>query len=542
MFGIHGANINNWQNLMKNSMLSRVIILCILYSFSVNGFSQIIPQPVSIVKEEGFFSFRPKMYLYTNLHGVEQSLLSEYLRDYPVPFVLTKDSVKSDVMLIKGNSSSTNPEAYRLHVNPHDAKAEASSSEGLFYALQTFAQLTRINGLKKVPCCEIIDEPRFVYRGFMLDVSRHFFSKDFIYKQLDMLALLKLNVFHLHLHDTGGWRLQLKSHPEMVRKTAYRKVQDWDSWVKAKYPFCDKNDSSAYGGYYTRKDIKDIIHYAKVRHITVVPEIDLPGHCCDVLYANPNLACENANWQNSMELCIGKEETFRFCEEVLSEIMELFPSKWIHIGGDECSLLRWEKCPYCRKRVQDENLDSISKLQGYFTSRIEKFLMKHGRRMIGWDEILDGRPSSDAVIMSWRPHHGQDLSQMGREHQLIMAPSQYTYFDSYQAPRETQPKAMWRDVPLDKVYSLNPCPDSLQSRILGLECCLWTEFISTQEHAEYMLYPRVLAFAELAWSPQDKRSYHDFLQRLKPITHLLKVDGYNYFDIDHSSSEKLLLP
>lgn len=527
---------------MKNGMLGRVIIWCIFWGISASGFSQIIPQPVSIVKEEGFSSFHSKICLYTNLHGAERSLLSEYLKDAPIQFILTRDSVKSDFVLIKGNIASANPEAYRLHVNPHQTQAVANGSTGLFYALQTFVQLARLNGLKKVPCCEIIDEPRFAYRGFMLDVSRHFFSKDFIYKQLDMLAQLKLNVFHLHLHDTGGWRLQLKSHPELVKKTAYREVQDWDGWVKAKYPFCDKKAPNAYGGYYTQKDIKDIIQYAKVRHITVVPEIDLPGHCCDVLYANPNLACDNANWQNSMELCIGKEETFRFSEEVLSEIMELFPSKWIHIGGDECSLLRWEKCPDCRKRVQEEHLDSISKLQGYFTSRIEKFLMKHGRRMVGWDEILDGRPSSDAVIMSWRPHHEQDLSQLGREHLLIMAPSQYTYFDSYQAPRETQPKAMWRDVPLDKVYRLNPCPDRLQSRVLGVECCLWTEFISTPEHAEYMLYPRALAFAELAWSPQDKRNYDGFLQRLKPITQLLQEDGYHYFDIDHPSSQKSLLP
>lgn len=494
--------------------------------------AQVIPLPLHQETTEGLFTIRKDIKVYTNLRQRDRRDLQEYLRTLPIRIYTTSNAAKADLRLEITPIASVHPEAYELAVTTAGIAIKANTSAGIFYALQTVVQLAEA-GKGSVPCGRITDEPRFSYRGMMLDVSRHFFGKAFVLRQLDMIARYKLNTFHLHLHDTGGWRIQLKSHPELTMSAAYRNRIEWDDWGKEGATFCARQDSSAYGGYYTKQDIRDILHYAAVRHITVIPEIDLPGHCSDVLFANPGLACEGTDWHHSTELCIGKEATFRFCEEVLGEIIDLFPSRFIHIGGDECSTLRWAKCADCQRRMREEGIDNVTKLQSYFTTRMERFVQSRDRRIIGWDEILDGTPSEEAVIMSWRPQSGSAIRALTNCHDIIMAPSHNTYFDSYQAARETQPKAMNRDVPLANAYNWDPAPDSLPrlDHVLGVQCCLWTEFITSSNHAEYMLYPRLMALAEVAWATQGHRHYNDFVQRAIRQETILRKMGFACYTI-----------
>ncbi len=512
-----------------------LFLICVcVFSTLVAGSAvgQVVPNPVSLHELPGHHRVKSLVWVYTDLQGDERSQLEEYLEAAQPSFRLTSKRGKAELLLLK-NGEQDNVEAYDLTISPTRILVRASGDAGVFYGLQTLLQLME-SAKSDLRCVEIKDAPRFVYRGMMLDVSRHFFKKEFIYRQLDMLARYKLNVLQLHLHDTGGWRLQLDSHPELTKYSAFRKVSDWDKWVEERYPFCLQTDSGAYGGYYTHEDIRDILHYAAIRHIEVVPEIDLPGHSCDVLHADPQLACDGVNWKQSHELCIGKEETFQFTADVLDEVMKLFPSKYIHIGGDECSTRHWGECPACRKRMQAEHIDSVSQLQAYYTSRLQKYVESRGRKIIGWDEILDGNLSENAVVMSWRPQSGSAQKALREGLEVIMAPSHNTYFDSYQAPRSTQPKAMARDVPLSKAYDWNPAPDSLSNagNVLGVQCCLWTEFIESETHAEYMLYPRLMALAEVAWTPQDRRQYEDFLQRAACQEQVLKTLGYHFFDLE----------
>lgn len=530
------TNINVRQ--MKRFVILFLICICEFSTLKVGvAVGQVIPKPVFLQELSGYHHVKPQVWVYTDLRGDERNRLEEYLETTRSSFRLTTRKGKAELLLLK-NGEQSNVEAYSLIISPERIVVSASGDAGIFYGLQTLLQLME-SGKGRLTCVEIKDVPRFVYRGMMLDISRHFFKKEFVYRQLDMLARYKLNVFQLHLHDTGGWRIQLESHPELTKYTAFRKVSDWGKWVEERYPFCLQTDSGAYGGYYTRKDIKDILHYAAIRHIQVVPEIDLPGHSSDVLHACPQLACNGINWKQSHELCLGKDETFQFTNDVLGEIMELFPSKYIHIGGDECSTRHWSECPECRKRMQAEHIDSVNKLQSYYTSRLQKYAESCGRQIIGWDEILDGNLSKNAVIMSWRPQSGSAQKALREGFKVIMAPSHNTYFDSYQAPRSTQPKAMKRDVPLSKAYNWDPAPDSLSNvgNVLGVQCCLWTEFIETGAHAEYMLYPRLMALSEVAWTPQASRQYKDFIQRAMGQEQVLKSLHYNFFDLEKANGK-----
>lgn len=521
---------------MKKQNFLWLIFICVFSTFAVDRTAgQVVPKPVSLQLLPGYHRINPLIKVYTDLKGNGRKAMEEYFCASLPSFKLTTKKSSAELFLLK-NGGQRNKEAYNIMISPTRIVVKASGDTGLFYGLQTLLQLME-SSKDSLRCVEIKDEPRFAYRGMMLDVSRHFFNKEFVYRQLDMLARYKLNVFQLHLHDTGGWRLQLKSHPELTEYSAFRKISNWEQWVDAHYPFCLQTDSGAYGGYYTQKDIKDILHYAAIRHVQVIPEIDLPGHSCDVLHADPQLACDGIDWKQSNELCIGKEETFKFTKEVLDEIMRLFPSKYIHIGGDECSIKHWSECPACRKRMQSEHIDSVNRLQAYYTSRLQKYVESCGRQIVGWDEILGGDLSKDAVIMSWRPQSGSAQNALKRGFKVIMAPSHNTYFDSYQASRETQPKAMKRDVPLTKAYNWNPAPDSLPNirNILGVQCCLWTEFIDSESHAEYMLYPRLMALAEVAWTPQGERRYEDFIQRAVDQERVLKSLGCHFFDLERSN-------
>ena len=423
-------------------------------------------------------------------------------------------------------------ESYTLSVNKKGIEIAAASEAGLFYAIQTLIQLTEQNP-DKLPFIEIEDSPRFAYRGMHLDVSRHFFPLDFLKKQIDMMAHYKLNYFHWHLTDGPGWRIEIKKYPELTNISAWRTHSLWKEWWASGRKYTNESDPNAYGGYYTQEEARELVEYAVKRHITIIPEIEMPGHSEEVLAVYPHLACTGKPYTSS-EFCIGNEETFIFLKNVLDEILDIFPSAYIHIGGDEASKEYWKKCPKCQERIKNENLKDEAELQSYLIKRIEKYLHSKGRELIGWDEILEGGLEKSAIVMNWRDEKiGIEAAQSG--HKVIMTPGKYTYFNSYQASPEKEPEAMGGFLPLENVYAFNPVPDTLSAKdienIWGIQACLWTEYVPTEEHAEYMLYPRMLALAEVAWTNPDNKSWESFKYRVNRSIPILQQKGYNTFTL-----------
>ncbi|MBO7724454.1 MAG: family 20 glycosylhydrolase [Paludibacteraceae bacterium] len=421
-------------------------------------------------------------------------------------------------------------EAYELNVTPSKIIIKDSSGAGFFYALQTLSQCEENN---KIPCVKILDSPRFSYRGMHLDVSRHFFSVDFIKKQLDMMAHYKLNRFHWHLTDGAGWRIKIERYPRLTEFAAWRQGK-WKAWWASDRKYCDYTEENAYGGYYTQEDVREIVAYAAERHITIIPEIEMPGHSEEVLAAYPELACSGKPYTNA-DLCIGNEETFEFLQNVLTEVMELFPSKQIHIGGDEAGKSAWKTCPKCQRRMHDEQLENVDELQSYLVHRIEKFLKANGRELVGWNEIMAGGVSKDAIVMTWT-NEAEGFKAARKGNRVIMVPGAYCYFDMYQANPATQPEAIGGYINLEKVYNYNPLPsDSLteeqQKNILGVQANLWTEYIPTEAHAEQMIYPRLLALSEIGWTSNEQKNWDNFKQRANAEIKILQAKGYNAFSL-----------
>ena len=397
------------------------------------------------------------------------------------------------------------PEGYRLKVTRRGIDLTALDSAGLFYGRQTLCLLATAQG---IPCVEIIDNPCFGYRGIHLDVSRHFFPVETIFRLLDEMARYKLNKFHFHLADNGGWRIRIDAYPLLTRLGAFRTESDWlEWWSYGDRHYVPEDTPGAYGGYYTKEEIRRIVAYAAERFIEVIPEIEFPGHSDEVFAAYPELCCSGRAY-TSGEFCVGNPLSLKFMDEVLTEVLELFPSKYIHIGGDECPKVRWEKCPRCQARIRQLGLrdkDGYTAehyLQGYVTDRIGKYLAERGRRIIGWDEILEGQAPSDAIVMSWRGSAGGiKAAKLG--HDVIMTPNSHFYFDYYQSPdADAEPFGIGGCVTIDKVYSFDPMADltpGQQAHILGVQANLWTEYIASDDHLEYMLLPRLAALSEVQW-------------------------------------------
>lgn len=432
-------------------------------------------------------------------------------------------------------------EGYCLTVDPAGIEVKSAYPAGLFYGMQTLVQLLEAPDFRRqvdkrwvLPVLQIRDKPAFSYRGVHLDVSRHFFPAAFVKKYLDLMALYKMNTFHWHLTDAGGWRIELKRYPELTRRGAWRMREDWRKWWnEGERTFAREGDAGAYGGYYTQEEIRDIVAYAAARHIRVIPEIEMPGHSEEVLAVYPELSCFGKTVRNG-EFCAGNEQTFLFLENVLTEVMELFPSEYIHIGGDEAAKGTWKKCPKCRKRIREEQLKDVKELQSYFVKRVEKFLNAHGRKMIGWDEILEGGLAPEATVMSWRGEQG-GIEAARSGHDVIMTPGGYCYFDSYQADPSTQPYAIGGFLPYLKVYGYHPVPEVLSPQearhVLGAQANLWTEYISDTDHVEYMVFPRLLALSEVVWSPRAKKDTEDFKRRVNTHIRLLQQRGVNVFTL-----------
>ncbi len=437
-------------------------------------------------------------------------------------------------------------EGYMLDIAKNKIRIEASGAPGFFYAIQTIKQLLPAAVYGNVivptdwnlPCVKIEDAPRFKYRGMHMDVARHFFDINEVKRYIDILAVYKLNTLHWHLTDDQGWRIEIESYPRLTEYGSIRKKtmikKEWETY-----------DHTPYGGFFTKEEVRDVVAYAAERFITVIPEIDLPGHMLAAMACYPELGCTGGPYEVSGQwgvrddvLCAGKESTFTFVENVLTEVMELFPSEYIHIGGDESPKIRWEKCPRCQAKIKELGLRSDDKhtaehyLQSYVTARVEKFLNDHGRRIIGWDEILEGQLAPNATVMSWRGVEGGiEAARLG--HDVIMTPTSYMYFDYYQSlDTENEPFGIGGYVPIEKVYSFDPIPASLQENekkhIIGVQANLWSEYILTNEHLEYMLLPRLAALSEVQWTQIDNKEWSRFLNSLDHQTKIYDVMGYNY--------------
>ena len=424
------------------------------------------------------------------------------------------------------------PEGYELNVTTQGIVLKATSEAGLFYGRQTLRQLYTPKG---IPCVAIQDAPRFPYRGLHLDVSRHFFSKEEVMKLLDVMSYYKLNTLHLHLTDAGGWRLQVDKYPKLTTHASFRTESDWLKWWNLKdRKYLPENAECAYGGYYTKDDIRAMVAYAAEKHINILPEIEFPGHSEEVFAAYPELCCSGKPYKNG-DFCVGNERSFTFMEDVLSEVIDLFPSEYIHIGGDEAGKRAWKTCPKCRALMRREKMENVDELQSYMIRRAEAFLSSKGRKLIGWDEILEGGLAPGATVMSWRGEAGGiKAARMG--HDVIMTPSSYMYFDFYQADPKTQPYAIGGYTPVKRVYSYDPQPlDSLTdeelSHVLGVQGNTWTEYIKDQDHLEYMMFPRALAVAEVGWTPQEERCWEDFKPRMNANIPILQKMGIHTFTL-----------
>ncbi|MGL5319120.1 MAG: glycoside hydrolase family 20 protein, partial [Bacteroidales bacterium] len=390
-------------------------------------------------------------------------------------------------------------------------------AKGLFYGIQTLRQLSEVKGETTiVPAVEISDYARFGYRGLHLDVSRHFYPVSFIKKHLNALAYYKMNTFHWHLTDGAAWRLQMTKYPELTQKGAWRKSPDWKTWWTGDRKYAIEGEADAFGGYYTHADVKDILDYASKRYITVIPEIEMPGHSEEVLAVYPELSCTGQPYKHG-EFCPGNEAVFTFLQNVLDEVIELFPSEYIHIGGDEAAKGAWKECPKCQQRIRDEKLKDEEELQSYFVHRIERYLNSKGRKMIGWDEILEGGLSKTATVMSWRGEEGGiKAAKAGNE--VIMTPGEYCYLDQYQDNPMTEPEAIGGYLPLKNAYAYDPLKidltDAEKKLIRGIQGNVWTEYMSTVEITEQRIYPRLLALCEVAWSNPEVKDWSSFRSRV----------------------------
>jgi hexosaminidase len=436
--------------------------------------------------------------------------------------------------------------SYRLEINRRSVHISASSPAGIFYGIQTVRQLfpaefeaSGANDIEswEVPCIYIEDYPGFSWRGMHLDVSRHFFPVEFIKRYIDLIAMHKMNIFHWHLVDDQGWRIEIKKYPKLTGIGAWRADREDEPW-NAREPQ-KPGEIATYGGYYSQDDIRDIVNYAKERYVTIVPEIEMPAHVTSALAAYPEYSCTGGPftvppgglWPLKDIYCAGKDETFDFLEDILTEVMDLFPSEYIHIGGDEADKTEWERCPDCQARIKEEGLKDEAELQSYFIKRIEKFLSANGRKLIGWDEILEGGLAPGAAVMSWRGMSG-GIEAAHSGHYVVMSPGTHCYFDHYQADPTTEPKAIGGYTPLKKVYSFNPVPDALsedeEKYIMGAQANLWTEYIPDGDHAEYMVLPRMTALAEVLWLPEEKLDWINFSHRIHAFFKRFDIMGLSY--------------
>ncbi len=542
-----------------NSTRPLIFLVFLLILFACNTSNQerlftekeikIVPTPAQMKLGEGFFSFNKNTTLVVTseeeenyISPLRNKLAQAAGLDLKVEKVAPSKNFVQFIL-----DENFKGEAYQLEVLEDKISIKASTKAGFTYAVASLQQLfpVELESSKllesvawQVPVITIDDEPRFVWRGLMLDVSRHFFEKEYIFDVIDRMAYLKLNTFHFHLVDDQGWRIEIKEYPKLTEVGAWRVDHEDKHWDARPTP--QLGEQATLGGFYTQEEIKEIVAYAGAKGINVVPEIEMPAHVMSAIAAYPELSCHGNEimvppggvWPITDIYCPGKESTFEFLENVLLEVMELFPSKYIHVGGDEATKTNWKTCKNCQRRMAEEGLKDEKELQSYFIKRMERFISSHDRILIGWDEILEGGLAPGATVMSWRgTQGGWEASEQG--HDVVMTPGSHVYFNFYQGVPDTEPVAFSGYTPLSKVYSFDPVVDSMsvaqKEHVLGGQANLWAEFITTNEQSEYMIFPRLVALSEVLWSPKEKLDWAGFSDRLKEnILPRYDYQGINY--------------
>ncbi|AYZ36593.1 beta-N-acetylhexosaminidase [Chryseobacterium indologenes] len=509
----------------------------------------LIPYPQKIEFSQGEFILPEKIILDENLSKSEREYYSKYFGKF---FTLTYGK-KEKMQLISALfppsvvplSEEQKKEKYAIEISPANIVIRSYTDQGHFLALQTLIQIfEQYKDSKKIPAMKIEDEPKFAWRGMHLDVCRHFFTVDEVKQYIDYLAMYKLNTFHWHLTDDQGWRIEIKKYPKLTQVGSKRK----ESMIGA---YADNTfDGKPYGPYfYTQDQIKEVVKYAQEKHITVVPEIEMPGHALAALSAYPELACTKGpfeaatKWGVFDDVFCPKDETFTFLENVLDEVIQLFPSQYIHIGGDECPKTRWKECAHCQELIKKNNLKDEHGLQSYFIQRIEKYVNSKGRKIIGWDEILEGGLAPNAAVMSWTGVNG-GIEAAKSKHFAVMTPGAYCYFDHYQGDPQSEPNAFGGFTPLDKVYSYNPIPSELTPEqgkyIMGVQANLWTEYIDNFKQVQYMIFPRLMALSEVGWGTSDPENYKNFENRVISQFKVLDKMGVNYAKSIYNISGKVV--
>ncbi|WP_443634714.1 family 20 glycosylhydrolase [Candidatus Marifrigoribacter sp. Uisw_064] len=504
----------------------------------------LIPKPQKVEIQKGNFKLDKSSTLYA---AEEFAIASDFFQDYlknGTGFQLVKAS-KDEASIVLEKDASQAKEGYSFLVSKKKIIVKASDASGAFYAIQTLRQLLpySMEGSEKsfqvpilVQSVSIQDAPKFQYRGMHLDVGRHFFPKEFIKKYISSMALLKMNYFHWHLTEDQGWRIEIKKYPKLTSHAAFR-----DETLIGHYSDQPQQyDGTRYGGFYTQEDIKEIVAFAEKHNVTIIPEIEMPGHAQAAISAYPELGCTGkevpvaTTWGVFENIYCPNQKTFAFLEDVLTEVIDLFPGEYIHIGGDEAPKSQWKKCAHCQKLIKEHDLKDEHGLQSYFIQRMEKFLNSKGKKIIGWDEILEGGLAPNATVMSWRGMEG-GIEAAKAKHSVIMTPTSHAYFDYYQSDSPAEPLAIGGLLPLKKVYSFNPIPEELTkdeaSFILGAQGNIWTEYMKTEAQVEYMAFPRMLAMSEVVWngaSTNVEEDYSEFLLRLEPFLDRLKALDINY--------------
>ncbi len=526
---------------------------------------QIIPQPLRVEPREGSFKLQADTRIYVPADQPEWDLAAQYfmaLAHSSTGYHLVSQPFKTAIREPRSNAIYFLPdekiaaaEGYTLEVRPNAILIRARTAAGAFYAVQSLRQLfpAAFNSPKAVSntawtatACLIEDAPRFKYRGLHLDVARHFFPVTFVKRYIDLLAVHKLNVFHWHLTEDQGWRIEIKKYPKLQTIAACRK----ETLIGHNSDLPQTFDGQPYCGYYTQAEVKEVVEYARRRFVTIIPEIEMPGHAQAALAAYPELGCTGGPYATATKwgvfgdvFCAGNEQTFAFLDDVLTEVCALFPGPYVHVGGDECPKDSWKKCPKCQKRIKDEHLADEHALQSYFIGRAEKMLAKHDKKLIGWDEILEGGLSPSATVMSWRGIDG-GIAAARLHHDVIMTPTTHVYFDYYQGDPATEKLGVGRLLPLEQTYSYEPIPDTLTAEearyILGAQGNLWSEYTPKEAQVEYMVYPRACALAEVVWTAKERKIWPDFVQRLPAHFARLEAMGVNYaktfYDVSASYS------
>lgn len=517
------------------------ILLVLLYLLPLFLFSQeqdidIVPRPSKIMVQDGEFPLGQIIDLY---YTEEFASNTELLREVPGLQIGNSEQIKKlkkqhnqGLRLLKAEEfDHVDPNGYLLEIDEKGILLKAHSAKAMLPGIYSLVQLSYLNDLKFLPYVKIEDKPRFSYRGMHLDVSRNFMPFNFLKKYIDLLALYKFNYFHWHLTDGAGWRLEIKQYPELTQKAAWRTHMLWKDWWNNGRQYVDQGSPNASGGYYTQDQARELVAYAEKRGITIIPEIEMPGHSEEVLAVYPELSCTGKPYTQG-EFCLGNEKTYQFLKNVLDEVLAIFPSQYIHIGGDEADKSHWKNCSKCQALMQKDSLKSEDELQSYAIKQMDEYLQSKGRKLIGWDEILQGGLSDGATVMSWRGEEG-GIQAANAGHDVIMTPGGYLYFDGYQTDPRTQPEAIGGYLPLEKVYSYNPIPEELpedkRKHILGAQANIWTEYIPNAQQVEYMAFPRALALSEVVWTDQENRSWKDFQKRLQQQYKILQKLEVNYY-------------